>query len=46
MLELKAGICNVIRNFELIKSDIPLQVYIQLTLKSKTGVHVGFKERK
>jgi hypothetical protein len=46
MLELKSTICNVVRNFELLKGDVPINLIAQLTLKSTTGVHVGFKERK
>lgn len=46
MLELKSTLCNVIRNFELIPSKVQLQVIAQLTLKSLSGVHVGFKTRK
>ncbi|XP_070498808.1 cytochrome P450 4d2-like [Chironomus tepperi] len=46
MLELKSTMCHILRNFELTKSDIELKVIVQLTLKSMSGVHVGFKPRK
>lgn len=45
MLELKSVISKVVKNFELIKSDIDLKLIFQITLKSINGVHVGFKAR-
>lgn len=46
MLELKSTISNVVRNFELLKGDVALKIITQLTLKSLSGVHVGFRPRK
>lgn len=46
MLELKSTMCNILRNFELIKSDVELKIITQMTLKSMSGVHVGFKPRR
>lgn len=45
MLELKSAICNVVKNFELVPSDVKPQLLMQLTLKSSNGMHVGFKKR-
>jgi len=46
MLELKSTMCNILRNFELIKSDVELKIITQMTLKSMSGVHVGFRLRR
>lgn len=45
MLELKSVICNVVRNFELVASNIEPKLLMQLTLKSSNGIHVGFRKR-
>ena len=45
MLELKSAFCNVVRNFELLPGKIPVKLLLQLTLKSSTGIHVGFRKR-
>lgn len=46
MLELKSSVCNVVRNFKLLPGEIKPKVLMQLTLKSSTGIHVGFLNRK
>lgn len=45
ILELKSTICNIVRNFELIPGDVKVKLLMQLTLKSSTGTHVGFRRR-
>lgn len=46
MLELKCAISNVIRNFELVPGKVMPQLLMQLTLKSSTGIQLGYKPRK
>lgn len=45
MLELKSAICNVVKNFELLPSDVAPKLLMQITLKSSNGINVGFKRR-
>jgi len=45
MLELKSAIAKLVDNFEILPGNQEPEVVIQLTLKSKNGIHVRLKRR-
>jgi hypothetical protein len=45
MLELKSAIAKLVKNFEILPGSQEPEVVIQLTLKSKNGIHVKLKRR-
>lgn len=46
MLEMKSTISSVVRNFELIPSNIKPKLLMQLTTKSSNGINVALKKRR